>query len=632
MSHRRTPFQFNPDLSSDERRSEILRRFGFQPEEDNMFYETNSPSWSTDWASRFHRPGFYDDPEWRNTGSVFGNSGSGPGSPQTRLRRGWTADHDDGGVPIKVVHEGSSGAARGFHDDGDAASETSSQGSRSSCSSGRSGGASSSKTRHEPRVHHIPIMVEPRVGSSSSGYNSDGELRQGRKVSADHAAAGEPKYAHTVPIEVDGRAAHGHPRRPPQDTQDQEMTDGSENVRVIPIEVDYGGEARARCKAEGEMNGPATGERSWAQTFPRQKSQEASKNTAPPSKSSSSGKLGRKGGTSSAKGGSNAEPQQQEDQGQKQQKHKAEEQLRQIEVELGSLRQKVLAFEGKPQDKQYKYLDEMLTRLMLKLDVVDPAGDATIRQLRKSMIKEVEQVINRLEGKPPTDALVEIDKGSVVEVCKGTVVEGGKAVAEGGKAVVEGGKAVVEAEDDEADEGSLGALAEFIPNGSAAAGAKSTGTKVPGGKSDTSGPGNALANPSEQSPKSEYISFNETSSDCKSSCYIQKDEEAKETPMETEAAVSSEAQPSQHVQMPPAIGGEAGAQEVSLPELPAIPMPVDLDSSVAHSFVGNVEELNGTGRGTPINEQCLSSLNEGDMDGSLGETSIPTENSGSTEL
>lgn len=102
--------------------------------------------------------------------------------------------------------------------------------------------------------------------------------------------------------------------------------------------------------------------------------------------------------------------------------------------------------------------------------------------------------------------------------------------------------------------------------------------------------------------------------------------------METEAAVSSEAQPSQHVQMPPAIGGEAGAQEVSLPELPAIPMPVDLDSSVAHSFVGNVEELNGTGRGTPINEQCLSSLNEGDMDGSLGETSIPTENSGSTEL
>lgn len=102
--------------------------------------------------------------------------------------------------------------------------------------------------------------------------------------------------------------------------------------------------------------------------------------------------------------------------------------------------------------------------------------------------------------------------------------------------------------------------------------------------------------------------------------------------METEAAVSSEAQPSQHVQMPPAIGGEAGAQEVSLPELPAIPMPVDLDSSVAHSFVGNAEELNGTGRGTPINEQCLSSLNEGDMDGSLGETSIPTENSGSTEL
>lgn len=101
--------------------------------------------------------------------------------------------------------------------------------------------------------------------------------------------------------------------------------------------------------------------------------------------------------------------------------------------------------------------------------------------------------------------------------------------------------------------------------------------------------------------------------------------------MEAEAAVSAEAQPSRSVEMPPAAGGGGSAEEVNLPETPSIPMPVDLDSSITHSSADSAEQA-GPGRGTPVNEQSLSSIGESEMERSLAETSIPTEHSGSTEL
>uniref|UniRef100_L7M197 Putative starvin n=1 Tax=Rhipicephalus pulchellus TaxID=72859 RepID=L7M197_RHIPC len=584
MSYRRVPFQFNPDRSSDERRSEILRRFGFQPEEDNnMFYETNSPSWSSDWASRFHRPAFYDDPEWRNTSSVFGNSGSMPGSPQSsRVRRGWTTEFDEGGVPIKVVHETTSGGATG-HDD-DAASETSSQGSRSSGSSARSGagasnGASCSKPRHEPRVHHIPIVVEGRAGAS--GYASDGDVKPqtSRRSFASAkegqpSASGEPRNVHTVPIEVDGYPVQGKPARSPSQNhhhQDEEMTGEPQNVRTIPIQMDCGDEAMARCRVDDPMD--EQDEKSWPHTFPRQKCQQSARRAPPTTtKSSSGGRLAPQ--APPAKQGSEPPPPQQQEASKQ---STAEEQIRRISLELADLRQQVINFSGKPGDKQYKFLDEMLTRLMIKLDAVDPAGRDDVRQLRKSMVKEVQSVINLLEGKGPAGALVEVPPQEIEELAD---------------------EATQFAEDRSIDD----TVATGVT--SSAEPASSANPQVPG--------------PVEAPPAVQVADSKEETGDM---------------PMEVEAPVSSEApQPPSIEAAPSAVGGSGSAEE-STPEPQTISMPLDLDSS-APSSSGHPAEATSIepGSASPFNEQNLSSVNNNEMESTVVEGTIPTEHSGSTEL
>lgn len=590
MSYRRVPFQFNPDRSSDERRSEILRRFGFQPEEDNnMFYETNSPSWSSDWASRFHRPAFYDDPEWRNTSSVFGNSGSMPGSPQSsRVRRGWTTDFDEGGVPIKVVHETTSGGATG-HDD-DAASETSSQGSRSSGSSARSGagasnGASCSKPRHEPRVHHIPIMVEGRAGASGYASDSDVKPQTGRRSFASPkegqpGPSGEPRNVHAVPIEVDGYPVQGKPARSPSQNhhhQDEEMTGESQNVRTIPIQMDCGDEAMARCRVDDPMDEQDGGEKSWPHTFPRQKCQQSARRAPQTtSKSSSGGRLAPQ--APPAKQGSEPPPPQQQEASKP---STAEEQIRRISLELADLRQQVLNFNGKPGDKQYKFLDEMLTRLMIKLDAVDPAGRDDVRQLRKSMVKEVQSVINLLEGRGPVNALVEVPPQEIEELA-----DEATQYAEDGSI------------DSHDDAPAAGAASSTKPE-------SATKSEVAGAVQAPSAPGAIQAAGS-------------------------KDEKG-DTPMEVEVPATSESPQPSSVEAAPSTAG--GSAEEPTPEPPTIPMPVDLDTSLPSSS-GNAAEAGPVGPGSmsPFNEQNLSSLNNNEMESTVTEGTIPTEHSGSTEL
>lgn len=375
MSFRRTPFQFNSDLNPDERRSELLRRFGFQPEEDTMFYETTPPppSWS-EWPGRFHRPGFYEDPEWRNTGSVFGNSGSGPNSPQSRMRPGWStgnASDPEEGVPIKVVHEQTGG--RGS-EDCDGASEASSHSSASSTRSVPS--SNGSKGRHEPRVHHIPIMVEPRNGPASSGHSSasaNGDAKQSSSQFSPQA-----------------------PRRSHRSSRDAESAD-ARNVTTIPVRMESGDDMQSQHLEEPKLSEKD----SWANTYPRQKCQQGPKSPpqSPPSRTSPSRTTVP---TKSASPPKSAQPS-------SGRASSTEDQIRRINMELADLSEQVSKFQGTVGDKQFRFLDEMLTRLMLKLDLIDPEGKEEIRKMRKLAIHDVQMVINRLEGKPPEcSALMEV--------------------------------------------------------------------------------------------------------------------------------------------------------------------------------------------------------------------------------
>jgi len=49
--------------------------------------------------------------------------------------------------------------------------------------------------------------------------------------------------------------------------------------------------------------------------------------------------------------------------------------------------------------KQYVYLEEMLTRLLLRLDGVDTCGSERIRMMRKDAIVSIQAILDQLELK-----------------------------------------------------------------------------------------------------------------------------------------------------------------------------------------------------------------------------------------
>lgn len=67
--------------------------------------------------------------------------------------------------------------------------------------------------------------------------------------------------------------------------------------------------------------------------------------------------------------------------------------------ETEELEKQVNAFVGKKSEKQYKFLEEMLTRKLLKLDDIDSAGNLEIRNERKRGVKLVQGCLDQLELK-----------------------------------------------------------------------------------------------------------------------------------------------------------------------------------------------------------------------------------------
>jgi len=71
--------------------------------------------------------------------------------------------------------------------------------------------------------------------------------------------------------------------------------------------------------------------------------------------------------------------------------------LDKINEEVESLMEKIRNFRGSKQDKEYLYLDEMLTRHLIALDGIEPEGQSEIRQMRKESIKSVNMCLSLLD-------------------------------------------------------------------------------------------------------------------------------------------------------------------------------------------------------------------------------------------
>ncbi|RZF35438.1 hypothetical protein LSTR_LSTR006982 [Laodelphax striatellus] len=71
-----------------------------------------------------------------------------------------------------------------------------------------------------------------------------------------------------------------------------------------------------------------------------------------------------------------------------------------IQKEVDALKKQIEAFQGKSRaDKEFIYLDEMLTRNLLKLDNISTEGKDNIRAVRKEAINTVNKCISLLESK-----------------------------------------------------------------------------------------------------------------------------------------------------------------------------------------------------------------------------------------
>lgn len=75
------------------------------------------------------------------------------------------------------------------------------------------------------------------------------------------------------------------------------------------------------------------------------------------------------------------------------------DQIQAIQKDVLELMDQVEKFTGKYRDKQYLYLDEMLTRNLIKLDNIETEGKDAVRQARKEAIKCVQKCISILEAK-----------------------------------------------------------------------------------------------------------------------------------------------------------------------------------------------------------------------------------------
>lgn len=78
--------------------------------------------------------------------------------------------------------------------------------------------------------------------------------------------------------------------------------------------------------------------------------------------------------------------------------------IQDIQRDVLNLMGQVEKFSGVRSDKEYAYLDEMLTRNLLKLDTIDTQGKESIRLARKEAIKCIQASINVLEAKAEENA------------------------------------------------------------------------------------------------------------------------------------------------------------------------------------------------------------------------------------
>lgn len=83
------------------------------------------------------------------------------------------------------------------------------------------------------------------------------------------------------------------------------------------------------------------------------------------------------------------------------------EKIQTIQKNVRELMDIIEKFSGKPKDREYLYLDEMLTRNLISLDQIEVEGKDNIRQARREAIKCIEKLCGILEAKAKANEGIE---------------------------------------------------------------------------------------------------------------------------------------------------------------------------------------------------------------------------------
>ena len=298
--------------------------------------------------------------------------------------------HEEG-VPIKVIHERSDLQSNAEPNDNrsDSMSSFGSSHSQKSADTSHSSGSAfsgnaSNRSNHssdsrssQPRVHHIPIQVEPRDGSSSSGYTSEANVAAEQPLSRSSSHSSANSTGNTVRNR--SRTESPVSTTCTQEANNEEMA----RVRKIPIQVE-----------SKEMRRTAS---------PSNESTAKAKNTpTPPKTKAKSGPFVTRIPVVNQTNGEEQklEPKVTSDKEEKTAKQTDPmQEINKILFDLRNYETEVKQFDGTVDDKKYKYLDEMLTRCMIKLDTIETHGNEEVRKARKAAVLAVNHCIGLLEQK-----------------------------------------------------------------------------------------------------------------------------------------------------------------------------------------------------------------------------------------
>lgn len=245
----------------------------------------------------------------------------------------------------------------------------------------------------QPRIVNIPIQVEGRDGSPMS--RSPNQYESHSMPSHATHFTDQPRSSPSPP----GRGPTPPPK--PNNISNRPVNHSGPRVCEIPIQV--------------EGNSPNVRDSSWNSKFmrkgPHSQGQPAfgAPGTGiphhhPPTTESFETEIPVqhvKSNSSSSVGSdqSNSQSQNNVKTSKERQPKDALQSIKEIDLEVMKLESQVEEFVGNKHDKQFKYLDEMLTRCMIKLDSIQSEGRDEIRQARKAALVRIEKCLASLENK-----------------------------------------------------------------------------------------------------------------------------------------------------------------------------------------------------------------------------------------